>query len=66
MTGVSATVEQAFIAPRYLAGIGDPGWITQPLHRVSGWSYGHDPLIPRVLLTSPDQLTHASGSRRSG
>ncbi|AZP17905.1 DUF317 domain-containing protein [Streptomyces aquilus] len=57
MTGVSDAVEQAFIAPRSLAGIGDPGWITQPLHRVSGWSYGHDPLIPRVLLTSPDQLT---------
>ncbi|WP_405729344.1 DUF317 domain-containing protein [Streptomyces sp. NBC_00028] len=57
MTGVSETVEQAFITPRYLAGIGDPGWITQPLHRVAGWSYGHDPLIPRVLLTSPDQLT---------
>lgn len=57
MTGVSETVEQAFIAPRYLAGIGDPGWVTQPLHRVAGWSCGHDPLIPRVLLTSPDQLT---------
>ncbi|MBC9715716.1 DUF317 domain-containing protein [Streptomyces sp. TRM66268-LWL] len=57
MIGVINTVEQAFIAPRYLAGIGDPGWITQPLHRVAGWSYGHDPLIPRVMLTSPDQLT---------
>ncbi|MEU9069018.1 DUF317 domain-containing protein [Streptomyces sp. NPDC048306] len=57
MTEVSETVEQAFITPRSLAGIGDPGWITQPLHRVAGWSYGHDPLIPRVLLTSPDQLT---------
>ncbi|WP_371551341.1 DUF317 domain-containing protein [Streptomyces sp. NBC_00554] len=28
-----------------------------PLHRAAGWSYGHDPLMPRVLLTSPDQLT---------
>ncbi|MER5440839.1 hypothetical protein [Streptomyces sp. NPDC002790] len=25
---MSDTVEQAFIAPRYLAGIGDPGWVT--------------------------------------
>ncbi|WP_331461637.1 DUF317 domain-containing protein [Streptomyces paludis] len=51
------TVEQAFVAPRHLAGGGDPGWITVPLHRACGWSYGHDPLMPRVLLTSPDQLT---------
>ncbi|WP_306510891.1 MULTISPECIES: DUF317 domain-containing protein [Streptomyces] len=54
---MSDTVEQAFITPRHLAGGGDPGWITVPLHRASGWSYGHDPLMPRVLLTSPDQLT---------
>ncbi|MFD9288371.1 hypothetical protein ACFWBV_08665 [Streptomyces sp. NPDC060030] len=26
-----------------------------PLHRACGWSYGHDPLMPRVLLSSPDQ-----------
>ncbi|WP_420036013.1 DUF317 domain-containing protein [Streptomyces sp. cg28] len=57
MTDAGDTVEQAFIAPRCLAGIGDPGWITEPLHRVAGWSHGHDPLTPRVLLTSPDQLT---------
>ncbi|MEW1725142.1 DUF317 domain-containing protein [Streptomyces sp. NPDC093109] len=53
---MTVTVEQAFIAPRHLAGGGDPGWITVPLHRACGWSYGHDPLMPRVLLTSPDQL----------
>jgi hypothetical protein len=49
------TVEVNFIAPRHLAGGGDPSWITVPLHRASGWSHGNDPLIPRVLLFSPDQ-----------
>lgn len=49
------TVEQALITPRYLAG--GPSWLTVPLHRGAGWRYGHDPLMPRVLLTSPDQLT---------
>ena len=57
MTCVNDTVEQALITPRYLADGGDARWITVPLHRAAGWSYGHDPLIPRVLLTSPDQLT---------
>ncbi|AQU70521.1 DUF317 domain-containing protein [Streptomyces niveus] len=54
---MSETIEQALVAPRYLAGGGDPGWVTVPLHRAAGWSYGHDPLMPRVILTSPDQLT---------
>lgn len=49
------TVEVDFIAPRHLAGGGDPAWITVPLHRGCGWSYGDDPLMPRVLLSSPDQ-----------
>ncbi|MFF1420036.1 DUF317 domain-containing protein [Streptomyces sp. NPDC058280] len=49
------TVEVEFIAPRHLAGGGDPAWITVPLHRACGWSYGHDPLMPRVILSSPDQ-----------
>ncbi|MEV4449533.1 DUF317 domain-containing protein [Streptomyces mirabilis] len=49
------TVEVGFIAPRHLAGGGDPAWITIPLHRSSGWSHGNDPLMPRVLLSSPDQ-----------
>ncbi|WP_328478760.1 DUF317 domain-containing protein [Streptomyces sp. NBC_00377] len=53
---MSDTVEQALITPRYLAGGGDPGWITVPLHRAAGRSYGHEPLTPRVLLTSLDQL----------
>ncbi|MER7963747.1 DUF317 domain-containing protein [Streptomyces ardesiacus] len=52
------TVEQALVSPRYLAGSGDAAWITVPLHRACGWSYGHDPLIPRVILTSPDQQAH--------
>ncbi|MDI3418586.1 DUF317 domain-containing protein [Streptomyces luteolus] len=49
------TVEVDFITPRHLAGGGDPAWITVPLHRACGWSYGDDPLMPRVLLSSPDQ-----------
>ncbi|MEU1629227.1 DUF317 domain-containing protein [Streptomyces sp. NPDC020096] len=49
------TIEQALISPRYLASGGDPAWVTVPLHRACGWSYGHDPLMPRVLLASPDQ-----------
>ncbi|WP_329295651.1 DUF317 domain-containing protein [Streptomyces pseudovenezuelae] len=49
------TVEVDFITPRHLAGGGDPAWITVPLHRACGWSHGNDPLMPRVLLSSPDQ-----------
>lgn len=49
------SVEQALIRPRYLAGPGDPAWVTAALHRASGWSYGHDPLLARVVLASPDQ-----------
>ncbi|MFD9715783.1 DUF317 domain-containing protein [Streptomyces sp. NPDC059076] len=49
------TVEQVLVSPRALAGGGDPGWVTVPLHRAGGWSHGHDPLQPRVLLSSPDQ-----------
>ncbi|MFJ9033611.1 DUF317 domain-containing protein [Streptomyces sp. NPDC102274] len=48
-------IDVALVAPRYLAGGGDPAWITVPLHRACGWSHGHDPLIPRVILSSPDQ-----------
>ncbi|MEU6904269.1 hypothetical protein ABZ935_02735 [Streptomyces coeruleorubidus] len=49
------TVEVDFITPLHLAGSGDPAWITAPLHRAYGWSHGNDPLMPRVLLSSPDQ-----------
>ncbi|MEU9426477.1 DUF317 domain-containing protein [Streptomyces sp. NPDC048342] len=49
------TVEVDFIAPRHLAGGGDPSWITIPLHRACGWIHGDDPLMPRVLLSSSDQ-----------
>ncbi|MGW6742857.1 DUF317 domain-containing protein [Streptomyces sp. NPDC055025] len=49
------TIDVALVAPRCLAGGGDPAWITVPLHRACGWSHGHDPLVPRVILSSPDQ-----------
>ncbi|GGJ04724.1 DUF317 domain-containing protein [Streptomyces brasiliensis] len=55
MPPTSETVEVDFITPRHLAGGGDPAWITVPLHRACGWSHGNDPLMPRVLLSSPDQ-----------
>ncbi|NEA59395.1 DUF317 domain-containing protein [Streptomyces sp. SID13666] len=55
MSPVPESVEVAFIAPRHLAGGGDPAWVTVPLHRACGWSYGQDPLMPRVILTSPDR-----------
>ncbi|MDX3855627.1 DUF317 domain-containing protein [Streptomyces sp. AK02-01A] len=55
MTATPETVEGDFIAPRHLAGGGDPAWITVPLHLSCGWSHGYDPLMPRVLLSSPDQ-----------
>ncbi|WP_338678400.1 hypothetical protein V1460_20785 [Streptomyces sp. SCSIO 30461] len=47
------TFKVDFITPR--AGSGDPAWITIPLHRACGWSHDNDPLMPRVLLSSPDQ-----------
>ncbi|GAA2678161.1 DUF317 domain-containing protein [Streptomyces aculeolatus] len=55
MSSPVETVEVDFITPRHLAGGGDPGWITVPLHRACGWSHGTDPLMARVILSSPDQ-----------
>ncbi|MGZ2361547.1 DUF317 domain-containing protein [Streptomyces sp. 372A] len=55
MSTAPGAVEVTFVAPRHLAGGGDPAWITGPLHRACGWSHGNDPLMPRVLLSSPDQ-----------
>ncbi|MFG3038090.1 DUF317 domain-containing protein [Streptomyces sp. NPDC048330] len=52
---MSIKIEQALISPRYLASPGDPAWVTAALHAGAGWSHGHDPLMPRVVLTSPDQ-----------
>ncbi|KUO04619.1 DUF317 domain-containing protein [Streptomyces caeruleatus] len=58
MPPTSETVEVDFISPRHLAGGGDPAWITVPLHRACGWRHGNDTLMPRVLLSSPDQTAH--------
>ncbi|MFE4055205.1 DUF317 domain-containing protein [Streptomyces sp. NPDC059096] len=55
MPGTPDMVNVDFVAPRHLAGGGDPAWVTIPLHRACGWSHGNDPLMPRVLLSSPDQ-----------
>ncbi|ALO96679.1 hypothetical protein SHL15_5615 [Streptomyces hygroscopicus subsp. limoneus] len=49
-------IDVVLIAPRYLAGPGDPAWVTVPLHRACRWSTAEDPLVPRGILTSPDQL----------
>ncbi|MFI6012544.1 DUF317 domain-containing protein [Streptomyces sp. NPDC051243] len=48
-------IDVALVAPRYLAGPGDPAWITVPLRRACGWTTAQEPLMPRVLLTSPDR-----------
>lgn len=56
MSAVAEFIEQTLISPRYLAGGGDPAWVTVPLNRACGWSCGNDRLMPRVILTSPDQL----------
>ncbi|WP_432112696.1 DUF317 domain-containing protein [Streptomyces sp. S1] len=50
-----AKVDQALVSPGYLAGPGDPAWVTAALHAGAGWTHGHDPLMARVVLTSPDQ-----------
>lgn len=54
---VTENIDVALVAPRYLAGGGDPAWITAPLHQACGWSARPDLLVPRVVLTSPDQKT---------
>lgn len=54
---MTSHIEQVLISPRYLAGPGDPAWVTVPLHEAAGWSHGHDPLLPQVILSSPDQKT---------
>ncbi|WP_408992101.1 DUF317 domain-containing protein [Streptomyces sp. 1268] len=55
MAPAPRNVEVDYITPRHLAGGGDPAWITAPLHRACGWTYDDDPLMPRVVLTSPDK-----------
>ncbi|MGW3835109.1 DUF317 domain-containing protein [Streptomyces microflavus] len=57
MTPTPDTIEVDFITPRHLAGGGDPAWITVPLHRACGWTYDDEPLMPRVVLTSPDKTS---------
>lgn len=56
VSAVTECIEQTLISPRYLAGSGDPAWVTVPLRRACGWSTAGDPLVPRVILASPDQL----------
>ncbi|MGW5120256.1 DUF317 domain-containing protein [Streptomyces noursei] len=55
MSGETTTEHR--VAPRHLAGGGDPAWVTVPLHRAFGWTPADDPLMPRVILTSPDRQT---------
>ncbi|WP_432141049.1 DUF317 domain-containing protein [Streptomyces sp. bgisy084] len=51
----SDIVDVALVAPRYLAGGGDPSWVTAPLHRSCDWSAQPNPLVPHLVLTSPDR-----------
>ncbi|MFF5601724.1 hypothetical protein [Streptomyces noursei] len=32
------TTTEHLVAPRHLAGGGDPAWVTVPLHRAFGWT----------------------------
>ncbi|MFF7438962.1 DUF317 domain-containing protein [Streptomyces sp. NPDC008122] len=54
---MSDMADQALVSPCYLAGPGDPAWVTVPLHEATAWSHGHEPLLPRVILSRPDQKT---------
>ncbi|MFD9793351.1 DUF317 domain-containing protein [Streptomyces sp. NPDC059070] len=47
----------ALVSPRYLAGGGDPRWVTAPLHQAFHWQAAHLPLSPRVHLTRRDLQT---------
>ncbi|MFI7102734.1 DUF317 domain-containing protein [Streptomyces sp. NPDC050161] len=53
-------VQRVLIAPRHLAGGGDPRYVTAPLRRGLGWKSSADPLVPRVQLTSPDRTAELS------
>ncbi|MFJ2592235.1 DUF317 domain-containing protein [Streptomyces erythrochromogenes] len=44
----------AQVAPRYLAGGGDPCWVTTPLQKAFRWQPAHIPLSPVVRLTRLD------------
>lgn len=45
------------VAPRYLAGGGDPRWVTAPLQKAFRWRTAHLPLSPVVRLTRRDHQT---------
>ncbi|MFE0772168.1 DUF317 domain-containing protein [Streptomyces sp. NPDC058861] len=45
----------AQVSPRYLAGGGDPRWVTAPLQHAFHWQAAHRPLSPVVQLTRRDR-----------
>ncbi|MEU9939096.1 DUF317 domain-containing protein [Streptomyces lavendulae] len=45
----------AQVTPRYLAGGGDPRWVTAPLQKALRWQPAHTPLSPVVRLTRRDR-----------
>lgn len=45
----------AQVTPRYLAGGGDPRWVTAPLQKAFRWQPAHIPLSPVVRLTRRDR-----------
>ncbi|WP_328967578.1 DUF317 domain-containing protein [Streptomyces sp. NBC_00239] len=45
----------AQVTPRYLAGSGDPRWVTAPLQKAFRWQPAHIPLSPVVRLTRRDR-----------
>ncbi|MFE7116513.1 DUF317 domain-containing protein [Streptomyces sp. NPDC057654] len=57
---------ELMVTPRYLAGGGNPAWITVPLHHAYGWRLTHDLLRSRITLHAPGHraaLHLASGSQ---
>ncbi|MFI5804356.1 DUF317 domain-containing protein [Streptomyces sp. NPDC051561] len=52
---MKSTSAQEMIAPHYLAGTGNPAWITVPLVLASSWTAAHPLLTPSNQLTSPNK-----------
>ncbi|MCM1969452.1 DUF317 domain-containing protein [Streptomyces sp. G1] len=55
MSGAEKPPVLAQVAPRYLAGGGDPRWVTAPLQKAFRWQPAHIPLSPVVRLTRRDR-----------
>ncbi|MFJ4338603.1 DUF317 domain-containing protein [Streptomyces sp. NPDC088915] len=55
MTEAARQPTLAQVSPRYLAGGGDPRWVTAPLQQVYRWQIAHLPLSPVVRVIPRDR-----------